>query len=706
MSATNLKSTIYNLLKNITILWDDNQEELNEILLLDILENFGEKEKETYEKIIESLLEDVSIKNKFFIKIKDIYVFNTRDFRFFFEEHKVNNSYTRYKNRIGLTDSNKFIKDTNDIVLNFPYKDCILEGGQSSEDGLDTYYEYSDKKNEYEEKSTKRKEIFFNQVLAHDEIDRLLDKKVFLNWKRFTSNGEVEVNKLKRDSEGTIRENLIVKGNNLLALHSLKNQFVGKIKMIYIDPPYYFSKTTKSNDTFVYNSNFKLSTWLSFMKVRLEVARELLTEDGVIFISIDDGGQPYLKVLMDELFGVENFISNLPTIMNLKGNNDEFGFSGTHEYTIVFSKNIKNVKLNEFPMEDEEIFEQWEEDHIGYFKKGAPMRATGSEDKREDRAEMFYPILIKDNQVLTITNNEHKKLYDKETNIFDDNYLESLIEQYENNGYEVVLPFSGKEYGRWRWGFSEKNRDRLKTDVIVNRTKNGISLYKKQRPGLGDLPTKKPKSIFYKPEYSSGNGTSQIKNFFNEKVFNNPKPMDLIKDFILLGTNDNDIILDYHAGSGTSGHGTLKLNKEDGGNRKFILIEQMDYIETITSPRVQKVMESENINDSFVYFELAPFNQQAQEEIKNCNTLEELILLFDSLYKKYFLNYNVKVQEFKEKIVNEEEFKNLDLIQQKKIFIDMLDLNQMYINKSEMEDARYSISQEDIDLTNDFYKEI
>ena len=716
MEVKKFKDKVHNVLKKENRLWNEEKTELNQTLLLDILENFNEKNLELYESIISLFLEDEELKSKFFLKVNDVFVFKTNDFKFFMEENKVYNSFTQYKNRIGLTDGKRFLKDSADVVLNFPYKDCVLEGGQSSEEGLDSYYEYdetvtkTDKKKGYKAenynlKQSKRNEIFFNQILAKDEIDRLFDKKAFVSWKRFTTDGEVSVGEIKRDEDGTIKENLIIKGNNLLALHSLKELYTERIKMIYIDPPYYFSKKLKSNDSFVYNSNFKLSTWLSFMKVRLEVAKILMKDDGIIFVSIDDGGQSYLKVLMDEVFGMENFVANLPTIMNLKGNNDEFGFSGTHEYTLVFAKKIKNVKLNEFPIDEEEIFDEWESDEIGFFKKGAPMRATGEEDKREDRKEMFYPILIKNDSVSTITIKEHKKLYNKETDLFDDKYLDLLIKNYEEKGYEVILPFSGNKFGRWRWGFSEKNRQKLVTDVIINRTNDSISLYKKQRPTLGELPTKKPKSIFYKPEYSSGNGTAQIKEFFGEKVFNNPKPMDLIKDFILLGTKKDDIILDYHSGSGTTGHAILQLNKEDNGNRKFILIEQMNYINTITIPRIEKVIKNGNINDSFIFCELAPYNEKAKEEVNNCNTLKELEKLFDTLYDKYFLNYNLKVKEFKEKVLKEENFKALTLEQQKEMFLTMLDLNQMYVQYSEMTDSKYCIDKVFQELTNKFYSD-
>ncbi|HFA5342571.1 TPA: site-specific DNA-methyltransferase, partial [Neisseria gonorrhoeae] len=257
----------------------------------------------------------------------------------------------------------------------------------------------------YTKLTRKRQEIFFNQTLAFDEIDRLFDAKAFSKFSRHTADGKQPVDEIKRRSDGTPAENLIIKGNNLIALHSLAKQFKGKVKLIYIDPPYYFVKK-KPQDSFGYNTNFKLSTWLTFMKNRLLIAKELLTDDGIIVISIDDDGNAYLKILLDEIFGFENFIGNLPTIMNLKGNNDEYAFAGTHEYTLVFAKNKDKSTFYEFPIDEDNFLEKWEEDEIGFYKKGAPMRATGTEDKREDRPEMFYPFLVKNNTVSTITDEE------------------------------------------------------------------------------------------------------------------------------------------------------------------------------------------------------------------------------------------------------------------------------------------------------------
>lgn len=392
-------------------------------------------------------------------------------------------------------------------------------------------------------------------------------------------------------------QNMVLKGDNLDCLKILKSHYKGAIKCIYIDPPY-----NTANDEFIYPDRFdreeaevlglaNLSEadydrmqfsfrtkkshngWLAFMYPRLLLARDLLSNNGVIFISIDDNEQANLKLLCDEIFGEENFVGNLPTIMNLKGNNDEFAFAGTHEYTLVYCKFKEQAIFYEFLVEEDIILKSWEEDEIGYFKKGAPMRATGAEDKREDRPEMFYPFLIKEDSITVPEKDEFSKIYNKDSKTFDDTFLNKLKEKYETLGYTFVLPFSDDAYGRWRWGYSVKNKERLDIDVIVNRNRDGITLYKKQRPELGELPTKKPKTIFYKPEYSSGNGTQQIKNLLGEKLFTNPKPINLIQDILELSTDQESIILDFFAGSGTTGQAVMQLNAEDEGNRRFILCQ-------------------------------------------------------------------------------------------------------------------------------------
>lgn len=244
-----LKNNIENILSAIPEFLDIETGELNYTKIKDSADKIDEK-------LISLLADNKDLKNKFFTKIKDVYVFNILDFKFFLDESKVDNSYTQYANKIGLSDNNGLLENRSEVVLDFPFKDCVLEGGQSTEEGTDTYFEYSEKNGKYEEKNGKRNEVFFNQVLAHDEIDRLYDRKALVNWKRFTRDSKKDgeaVKEIKRDKTGLIQENLIIKGNNLLALHSLKSEFAGKIKLIYIDPPY-----NTENGTFKYNDTFTI----------------------------------------------------------------------------------------------------------------------------------------------------------------------------------------------------------------------------------------------------------------------------------------------------------------------------------------------------------------------------------------------------------------------------------------------------------------
>ena len=237
-------------------------------------------------RLLELLMKDEEIKNHFFSTIQEgILVFKKDVFlQFLSNKEFLPDSFTAYKTKIGLaTENGQYLSEKNNVVLNFPYKDCVLEGGQTKED-------------------TKRQEVFFNETLAPTEITRLLDDKVLTNFKRYDKDGEHEVTELNKG------DNLIIKGNNLIALHSLKKRFAGKVKLIYIDPPY-----NTGNDSFGYNDSFNHSTWLVFMKNRLEVARELLSEDGLLWVQTDDGEVNYLGVLLDEIFGRENFI-NIVTV--------------------------------------------------------------------------------------------------------------------------------------------------------------------------------------------------------------------------------------------------------------------------------------------------------------------------------------------------------------------------------------------------------
>ena len=673
MDNNKLKQLVEKVLKKDERLWDENKTDLNEILLIDLVEHIDEK-------VIELLLQEKKIREKFFVKIKDVYVFKTNDFRFFIEENKIDNSFTDYKNRIGLTDGKKFLKDTNDVVLDFPYKDCVLEGGQSTEEGNDTYFEYEEEKTKtvkgekvkeesgYKEKQGKRKEIFFNQVLAHDEIDRLLDPKALTNWKRFNKDGEQEVKEIKRDEDGTIKENLIIKGNNLIALHSLKKQFTGKVKLIYIDPPY---NTGGATDIFTYNNSFNHSTWLTFMRNRLEAGKQLLKNDGFIAITIDHVELFYLGAVADEIFGKENRVGIVTVYINPKGRQHENFFSASTEYMLVYANNINVAKFNNITIDEEKSKSFDLEDENGKYRLDKFLRARTS-TSRTEKPDFYYPIYASPD-LKEITTTKQKRYFE-------------------------VFPIENKKEYTWKTK-KDTFEERLKEDNFVALKNNGeVQIFNKFREQqvFKNLWTDKK----YFPEFQ---GTNLLKKILGRNAFSYPKSLYAVLDTIKIMTSDNDIILDFHAGSGTTGHATLALNKEDGGNRKFILVEQLDEHIEICNERNQKVLAQENINDSFIYFEISKWNKIAKEKILECKSLDELEKLFDEMYEKYFLNYNLKIKEFKEKVLKEENFKNLSLEEQKKMFVAMLDNNQMYVNKTEMADKKFGIGKKDQELTEKFY---
>jgi len=282
--------------------------------------------------LIKLLLSDKKMKEVFFVNVDGALIFDKDKFiKFVSNKQFLPDSYTSFKNKIGLIDEKgEFISEKKEVVLSWPYKDCVLEGGMTKED-------------------QKRDEIFWNETLAPDEISRLLDPKVFTNAKRIDKNGKHKFDEFKTDENGNIKDNLIIKGNNLLVLHSLKKRFAGKVKLIYIDPPY-----NTGNDEFKYNDAFNHSIWLVFIKNRLEIARELLKEDGLIFVSIDDNEIHYLKVLMDEIFNRENYLNTFCWVSNLKGRQIAGkGAAKTYEYVLVYakSKDSKNIGPFEIPVE-------------------------------------------------------------------------------------------------------------------------------------------------------------------------------------------------------------------------------------------------------------------------------------------------------------------------------------------------------------------
>lgn len=557
--------------------------ELKKWVVLNKAQNFDEE-------LIELLLKDETIKDYFFKEIAGVTVFNQNLFIQFLEQKNyLNDSYTQYKNKVGLTIDGKYLKQRNEVALVWPFKDCVLEGGQSREED-------------------KREEIFFNEILAQDEITQLFEPKVLTNAKVFdASTGSAQVNEqtfrgFTRDAElnkkrglpeDTITDNLIIKGNNLLALHSLKKEFAGKVKLIYIDPPY-----NTGNDGFKYNDSFNHSTWLTFMKNRLQIAKDLLSVDGSIFIQLDNNETHYAKILLDEIFGRKHFQREI--IWRLDG------LSG-----------YKSL-INSFVRGHETI--------------------------------LFY----------------------------------SKSQEFSFN--KLYLPYNEKQIKRFS-AIDESGR-RYKTLAGDRR------LYLDEAKGI-------PLSDVWSDIASFQtvvNSPEIIKNFVGQK------PEKLIERIITSITQENDIVLDYHLGTGTTAVVAHKMN------RQYIGIEQMDYIETVAVERLKKVIDGEQGGisksvkwqggGSFVYFELKKYNQTFIEKIEEAKNTEELLQIWEQMKAKSFLNYNVDIKKQDEHI---EEFKALSLTEQKQHLCEILDKNQLYVNLSSLNDSDFECTEEEKQITNDFY---
>ncbi len=593
-------------------------------------------------ELIKLLLSDKAIKQHFFFKVDEVLIFDKEKFvRFVSNKQFLPDSYTAFKNKIGLTAGDEYVSENKEVVLAWPYKDCILEGGMTKED-------------------QKRDEIFYNETLAPDDINRLLDAKVFTNFKRIDKDGEHPLSSplikgdkggFRRDEKGTIKDNLIIKGNNLLALASLKKEFAGKVKLIYIDPPY-----NTGNDSFKYNDSFNHSSWLVFMKNRLEITKELLSIDGSIWINIDDDESHYLKVLSDTIFGRENFIANVIWQKKYTVANDAKWFSDNHDHILVFAMNKSHFKINglQRTQEQEDRYMNPDNDLKGKWMT-QPLHAKSGNVTN-------FQYTFKNGVIWSPPNGTFPR-YSKET-----------LKKFEKDS---------------RIWFGAKG--------------NAVPRVKKY---LSDMSEVTPATIWLHTEVGNNdNANREIKALGFRDIFSTPKPEKLLQRILEIGSKKDDLILDFFAGSGT----TLAVAHKIG--RQHIGIEQMDYIHDLPEARLKKVIAGEKGGISktvnwkgggdFVYIELAKWNEKWIEKIRDAKTGKELAKIWDEMKGTAFLSYKIDPKSID---TNAKDFAELSIADQKKFLIECLDKNQLYVNLSEIEDKEYGVNNEDKELNKEFYK--
>lgn len=593
--------------------------------------------------LLDLLASDNKMTKQFFKKSNDYLIFDKVKFQnFIMNKDFLPDSYTQFKINIGLSTHENYINDDDRVVLNWPYKDCVLEGGQDAED-------------------TKRNEIFWNEILAPDEITRLLQPKVLSGAQKFDQRG-IEVKKFDLSENN----NLIIKGNNLLALHTLKSRYGSRVDVIYIDPPYYFDEK-KSSDTFSYNSNFKLSTWLTFMKNRLEISKKLLSSKGVIFISTNDEGVYYLKMLCDEIFGVEKYITNFIWKKRSGGGNDSEGVAMDHEYILCYG-NVAGLKKLDF---NEAQLKKYEFEDSKFATHGPYSLKNLHDASLQDSKGLHHDIVCPDGSILR--GKDYQWKCTKET--------------FDERNEDGRIVFSQGENGKWRVQYKiylYENKGKLIYD------ENGKIIQK------GIIPNAMLDNIA-----SNSDGSKDLKILFPEtkKVFSYPKPVKLLKHLLKMVDNKNAIVLDFFAGSGTTAHATLDINKEDGGNRLFVLIEQMDYIETLTVERMKRAIKHFGYKSEFIYLELLELNQIFVSRIKKESDIAKLLKIWQEMLENAFLGFRVSDSKF----VGAEKLESLAVQDLKKFLLDTIDNNMLYAPVSEIEDSEYKVDAVTLEYNKQFF---
>lgn len=616
-----------------------------------------------YDKnLLDTLQRDKEIKEHFFTDTNGGLVFKKDVFlQFISNKEFLPDSFTKYRIKIGLgSDDGSLLSENGDVVLNWPYKDTILEGGQDKED-------------------QKRKEVFFNEVLAPDQITRLLDDKVFTNWKRFDKDGEHELDELKNN------DNLILKGNNLVVLHSLKKRFAGKVKLIYIDPPY-----NTGGDSFGYNDKFNHSTWLTFMKNRLEIARDLLTTDGAIYIQCDDNEQAYLTVLLDQIFGIENRINTISVSMSTVSGNkikhtiDGKRFPKTKEYILLYARNkasfrvsVPKVHKSKWDTEYNKIIPEWTHDDYA-------MLELADKAAIESRINELSLVSLTD--------------YAKEHNIdltdewkWDNAYRIFAVEQNESlrkiarlNSYTTDIACVESSRGLLKLISTSFNRDSSRARIeLVSAQENG-QIY------ISD--TWNDMAIGGGISYE---GAVQLKN--------GKKPEKLIHRIIEASTSPGDIVLDYHLGSGTTAAVAHKMG------RQYIGIEQLYYGDNDPTVRLQNVINGDqtgvsksvdwNGGGSFVYANIMNNANTFRNRVEKAKTDADYIELLNEASSSSFLSYRVDPSKLKE-----DEFRRLSTAEKRQLLLELIDNNTLYVNYEDINDPIFKVSDSDKTFNKELYK--
>ena len=598
-----------------------NNGKLKRTKIIEDLDNYNEA-------LMTALLSDPLIHQTYTKKLAGVEIFEVNQFIQMLEfKDYWENSYTKYSNKIGLTAGGKFIDESEDVVLDFPFKDTVLKAGMSKEDL---------------NKDETADEPFLNEVIAKPEIDEMLEPKIFVNAKKHDKDGVHDANGIDDN------DNLIIKGNNLIALYSLKERYAGKVKLITLDPPY------NTDHDFEYNDHFTHATWLTFMKNRIEISKELLSDDGSIWVILDNNEIYYAKILLDSIMGRENFVSDVVWVNNKqsKGYGNEISL---HHNLILIYRKTQQFNINLLPRSDK--------DNINYKNPdNDPNGAWRPSDVRNSlwRPNLQYDIIAPNGTVI----------------------------KHPENGWRFSKETFEKELAAGKIKFSEDNK-RVIRKIYLSDQKGRVveSVWNTEDVG------------------STREANGEIKTLFGNKAFATPKPERLLQRIIIIGSEEGDLVLDFFMGSATTQAVAMKMH------RRFIGIEQMDYINTVSVPRLQKVIEGEQGGiskdvdwqggGSFIYAELMEKNGGFVRDVEKAANTTELLAVFDRMKNTADFDFRVDLDKFEAELNTFE-----SLADQKRELLRILDKNQLYYNYANIDDAnvRDLIADHDYKFNQRFYE--
>lgn len=639
-------------------------------------------------QLIGLLLGNDETKKRFFADVSGTFVFDKVGFGWVINNRQfLPDSYTRFKNRIGLTDSRgDLISASSDIVISFPYKDCVLEGGQTKDD-------------------QKRDEVFYNVLLAPDEVDRLLFPKVLVGAQRFSYEGALDLTGTPTEhsvlstpaTDFTDTDNLIIKGNNLLSLASLLKQYENKVKCIYIDPPY-----NTGGDSFGYNDSFNHSTWLTFMKNRLDIAKKLLSNSGAIFVHIDYHELGYLIPLMDEVFGKNNCVQ----IITVKTSSPA-GFKTVNpgpievtEFILFYTKHRESFTFKKMYVPSE-------------YDANYDLYIENPNDEPENwKLEKLFNVIYRMNGIEVGTTpqqsaknakekwGEHWKIIREQLmGAFALENAERIVSvrdpQKPTNELKALLSRSKTERNKV---FVYGKADRESSGYVYNG--GAFSFYCKKVMDIDGVKTS--------TELLSGLWTDiswdGIANEGGVTLKNAKKPERLLRRIVEMCTELNDIVLDFFAGSGTTCAVAHKLG------RRYIGIEQLDYGDNDCVVRLSNVINGDSsgiskaVNwqggGSFICCELAKLNQSFADSVIEAKNAADLTTSLDRILSTGFISSKVNPAEIAGATAN---FEALSIEDKKRFILELLDKNMLYVNLCDLDDEEYAIGDADKAFTKSFY---